>query len=170
MSSASGGRHGRVSNGPSTAGDHRSSLRLTFIRWASGARRLVRVASEPSLDLLCDAPPKVEPLPASRTSRSLLLQKGELACSGQTMLIAQTLNHGQHAHTVRDRLHLGQFSNPPDERSPRFYVRGCISVEAQLPHLTGRRPRTVPEQLFPNRTRDASPTPAGIKLAVAANC
>lgn len=30
------------------------------------------------------------------------------------MLIAQALNHGQHAHTVRDRLHLGQFSNPPD--------------------------------------------------------
>ena len=72
------------------------------------AQRLVRVASEPSLDLLCDGPPKIEPLPEPRTPRSLLLQKGELACSGQTMLIAQTLNHGQHAHTVRNRLHFGQ--------------------------------------------------------------
>jgi hypothetical protein len=68
----------------------------------------MRLASEPSLDLLCDGPPKIEPLPAPRTSRSLLLQKRKLACSGQTMLIAQTLNHGQHGHTVRNRLHFGQ--------------------------------------------------------------
>ena len=70
MSSASGGRHGRVSNGPSTAGDHRSFLRLTFIRWVSAAQRLMRVASEPSLDLLCDGPPKIEPLPAPHVALS----------------------------------------------------------------------------------------------------
>jgi hypothetical protein len=81
---------------------------ITFIRWVSAAQRLVRVASEPSLDLLGDRPPKIEPLPAPRTSRSLLLQKSQLVGSGLTMLIAQTLNHGQHAHTVRNRLHFGQ--------------------------------------------------------------
>ena len=35
-----------------------------------------------------------------RARRFLLLQKGQLICSDLTMLIAQTLNHGQHAHTI----------------------------------------------------------------------
>jgi hypothetical protein len=73
----------------------------------------MRVASEPSLDLLCNGPPKIEPLPAPRASRSLLLQEGQFACSGQTMLIAQTLNHGQHVHMVRNLLQFGQLQSLP---------------------------------------------------------
>jgi hypothetical protein len=42
--------------------------------------------------LLYDGSPKIEPLPAPRTSRSLLLQKGQLMCPGLTVLSAQTLN------------------------------------------------------------------------------
>ena len=58
------------------------------------------LSSEATLDLPRDGPPKMEALPAPRATRFLLLQKGQLMCSDLTMLIAQTLNHGLHAHTV----------------------------------------------------------------------
>jgi len=51
----------------------------------------------------------MEPLPASRATRLLLLQNSQLICPGLTMLIAHMLNHGQHAHTGGDRLRFGQF-------------------------------------------------------------
>jgi len=60
----------------------------------------MRVSSESTLDLPCDGPPKMEPLPAPRATRFLLLQKGQLMRSDLTMLIAQTLNHNLRAHTV----------------------------------------------------------------------
>lgn len=72
-------------------------------------QQLKLVSSEPTVDLYSDCPPKMEPLPASGATRLLLLQNGQLICPDLTMLIAQTLNHVQHAHTVRDRLHFGQF-------------------------------------------------------------
>jgi len=61
------------------------------------------------LDLPGDCPPKMEPLPASRATRLLLLQNGQLIHPGLTMLIAHMLNHGQHAHTGGDQLRFGQF-------------------------------------------------------------
>jgi len=42
----------------------------------------------------------MEPLPAARATRFLLLQHGQPMRSDLTMPIAQTLNHGLHAHTV----------------------------------------------------------------------
>ncbi len=60
----------------------------------------MRVSSESTLDLPRDGPPKMEALPAPRATRFLLFQKGQLVCSDLTMLIAQTLDNGQYAHTV----------------------------------------------------------------------
>ena len=51
-------------------------------------------------NLTRDGFPKMEPLPAARATRFLLLQQGQLMCSDLTMLIAQTFNHGPHAHPV----------------------------------------------------------------------
>jgi len=54
----------------------------------------------------------MEPFPAPRATRFLLLQKGQLMRSDLTMLNAQMFNHSLHAHMVRDRLHLGQLTIP----------------------------------------------------------
>ncbi len=100
----------------------------------------MRVSSESTLDLPCDGPPKMEPLPAPRATRFLLLQNSELTCSDLAMLIAQTLDNGQYAHTVRDRLHFRQFQSPPAALPPvlspkKLVVPPALVVMVALPAL-----------------------------------
>ena len=68
----------------------------------------------------------MEPFPAPRATRFLLLQKGQLMRSDLTVLNAQMFNHSLHAHMVRDRLHLGQLNislEPLNLVSVRAYPR-----------------------------------------------
>ncbi len=72
-------------------------------------QQLLRATRDFILDLCGDRAPKVEPLTASRATRLVLLQNGQLICSDFAVLSAQTLHNGQYAHTERNRLHFGQF-------------------------------------------------------------
>src|SRR5271166_2018678 len=83
-----------------------------------------RLAFNPNLT--CDSSPEMEPFPAPRATRFLLLQKGQLMRSDLTVLNAQMFNHSLHAHMVRDRLHLGQLNislEPLNLVSVRAYPR-----------------------------------------------
>jgi hypothetical protein len=82
----------------------------------------------------------MEPLPAPRATRFLLLQNSELTCSYLAMLIAQTLDNGQYAHTVRDRLHFEQLQSPPDPGSSTIASFRPYNQKGQLLRSIGGSP------------------------------
>jgi|SRR5271166_4033578 len=95
----------------------------------------MRVSSESTLDLPCDGPPKMEPLPAPRATRFLLLQNSELSCSDLAMLIAQTLDNGQYADTAT--------LAPDDRKSTTVYPKGQLLRSIGVSPVRGGQTRAL---------------------------
>ena len=104
-----GSRDGSVSNDPSIAAGRRS-FRVTLIRCVSPSARREQARRRFALR----RSPKNRT--ASGTARVALsvAPKGPACVLWSDHADRANLNHGQHAHTVRNRLHFGQLQSPPD--------------------------------------------------------